>query len=108
MDWGGLLFLVRVEERQTARERKKNQNIARFEIPSERRLAMRKRENQNPFPRSNCSKEMSTLNETRKTLAIVSKRGMNAEGDGPLGIGVLVGSRNVLVQDRRPDLSRAG
>lgn len=39
----------------------------------------------------------------------MSQGRVNAEGGkGPLGLGSLVGSRNVLVQDRRPDLSRAG
>lgn len=55
MDRGGWLFLVRVEERQTARVRKKPkrkiQNIARFEISSKRRLAMRKREKSEPVPK---------------------------------------------------------
>ena len=54
MDPRGWLFLVRVEERQTARA-KKNTEISKHrslrDFTSERRLAMRKREKSEPVPK---------------------------------------------------------
>lgn len=69
------------------RKTQKFQNIARFEIlPLNAGSPCVREKNQNPFPRSNCSKEIAAFNEnTRKASEIISQGKCMQKEKRPLG-----------------------